>query len=1003
MNRVLSSVKQFGLPVVVAASLQACGGGSALVDATATAASADATTSTSSSSATGDTASDGGVARLHVLAAARAVACAAELGSSCVAASPVLDTTPSSWSFAKTGSGSNGVVDRAGGLVSANALALNYQFSCYASAGVECARVSAIYAPSGGIATGSFLAIALKGPLNADVRVNICDTAGQCFEYAAARASTASAGSWSQLFIDLSRPLSRSNASASAKLGATARSVSIVSVSPASGSQSGWLEIDGIQFISPAASTAATAAAGPSTVAPVVTAAAPLVFNASDSAKPGDLVTIQGARFGDAPRVTLENATGGNLQTLAVVNKVGTSWLTVAIPSNATGALMLRVNNGASPSAAIALNAAVAHHLDTTTLSPDGAFRVFGRSLMLAGYTPVVRIGGTAASVDLARSNENMLVVTAPGSLQATSAAVVTVENGSGSAAVALDRRIAVRTGTSGDAFGLGTGWASAFSAFSGRTIYAASDSRLSYKTVCDNQQDAAWPIQTAIDLAASNAGGVVQLPAGTCYIGSGLTLRSNVVLQGAGKDATTLRYGGNYPLYGQNIDLAGVRNLSLVNAGPVQEGPLIKESTRVFLQNLRIDLKTSRQSFMTDNVDMVVAGSDFIQSGSINENGPYLFNNTAGLIFTGNTTTWVMGANSFGRVHDAFISGNTFTRDATVQNAAGTIHSLTLDFAHRVAVVGNTFNVKNGPIGNTTRNDGETLLSEGGGASRTENVGSVTASDATSLTDSANTLNVDPFSTGAIPENYGIAVVSGAGAGQHRRVTGYANGRVTVDRAWDVVPEPGSRYASFVWGLEKSMLKNNVLSQNPRGIWLYQTAIRDVAVIGNSISEGGGIYLRAYQNLASRMLTPMYNVRIAGNVVRNTGGQWMSYVSAIFVNADARAFGTAMTGIEVRNNQLQTHTPNLSSSWEEYAGNEGFFAMTRFENYASYEASASPRILGTLFQANTCTNCDVGVRLGTGAAGTVLWNNPLVNSPSLWADWATGSSAEKSVGTLVQ
>ena len=42
-------------------------------------------------------------------------------------------------------------------------------------------------------------------------------------------------------------------------------------------------------------------------------------------------------------------------------------------------------------------------------------------------------------------------------------------------------------------------------------------------------------------------------------------------------------------------------------------------------------------------------------------------------------------------------------------------------------------------------------------------------------------------------------------------------------------------------------MLKDNVLSQNPRGIWLYQTALRDVAVLGNAITEGGGIYLRAY------------------------------------------------------------------------------------------------------------------------------------------------------------
>ena len=131
------------------------------------------------------------------------------------------------------------------------------------------------------------------------------------------------------------------------------------------------------------------------------------------------------------------------------------------------------------------------------------------------------------------------------------------------------------------------------------------------------------------------------------------------------------------------------------------------------------------------------------------------------------------------------------------------------------------------------------------------------------------------------------MAIVAGKGAGQTRRVVSGNGSTLTVDRAWDSTPDTSSHYATFVWGLEKSLIKDNVLSQNPRGIWLYQTAVRDVDVVGNRMIEGGGIFLRAFQNLSNRMFMPLYNVVIANNQVVNTTGHWMSYVNATFANTD--------------------------------------------------------------------------------------------------------------------
>ncbi|MBC8055048.1 MAG: hypothetical protein H7Y61_00545, partial [Rhizobiales bacterium] len=725
---------------------------------------------------------------------------------------------------------------------------------------------------------------------------------------------------------------------------------------------------------------------------------APIVLNATTSARAGGVVSLQGENFGNSPTVYLESAPA---TPLAIFNRVGQSWLAVQIPAGASGALMLRVANGTGTSARVLLNAARPMHLDALQLVPGGAFRVFGRNLMLAGSTPRITIDGLVATLDAGRSDEHMLTAIAPAGLKPTSAANVLVDNGNGSGPARLERLIDVVASGTGDPFGLGVGWAAGFSSIVGRSVDAAGDARLAQKVVCDGRRDDSPALQAAIELAASQGGGVVRVPAGRCRVASTLTLRSKVVVQGAGKGSTELVYESNYPIWASGIDLAGIRALTLTNSGASGEGPLMKDNTRVFMQNVRVRLQTSRQMYFSGNRNVVIAASDFEQTGSISGHGPYVLTDSSGLVFEGNTTSWVDGAPTFGRVHDSYIHASRFTRDARPQFAGGgTVHSMTIDFAHRIAVVGNTFDVAHGPITNKTRNDGETLLTEGGGPNRTENLGKVASAGTNTLSDPSNTLQVDPFGTGMIPENYGVAIVAGKGAGQMRRIVSYSQPTLVVDRAWEVVPDATSHYATFVWGIEQSLLKNNTLAQNPRGIWLYHTAIRDVDVIGNNISEGGGIYLRAYQNLATKTFTPIYNVLIAQNRIVNTTRNWMSYVTAIFVNADARAFGIAMLGVEMRANQLTANEPNVSSGSEEYAGVEGFMNMMRLESGNAYESS-SPRLLGSILENNTCTNCNTAIRIGTGAGGTTILNTQLVNSPALLADWATAGTTEVSTDTV--
>ena len=753
------------------------------------------------------------------------------------------------------------------------------------------------------------------------------------------------------------------------------------------------------RYASSPATTAPPAPVAPPTPVGATGTNPPIVFNASASGRAGDVVSLQGENFGSTPSVYFDGAPG---TPLGIVNQVGTGWLAVQIPASAPAALILRISNGTGISAQVALNAARPLHLDTLQLTPGGAFRVFGRNLLLAGSTPTVTVGGVAATLDLTHSDEYMLTATAPATLAASTAAVIVVDNGNGTGPATLDRSVQTLASGSGDPYGLGVGWAAAYAPLTQTIVNAATDPRLPQHTACDGSTDDAVPIQAAIDLAAANGGGTVTVPAGNCRLIGRLSLRSNVVVQGAGKTATVLTYDADYAFLAAGIDLAGVRNLTLVNSGAASEGPQLKDSTRVVLQNLRIVLNTSRQMYLSGNHQFAVQGTDIVQTSGISQQGPYTLQDSAGLLFENNTTQWATGAPTFGRIHDSYVHANHFTRDGRAQNLAGVVHALTLDFAYRVAVLGNTFDVAYGPITNKTRNDGETILTEGGGAARTENLGTVASADATSISDPSNTINVDPFGTGVIPEDYGVVIVGGKGAGQTRRLVAYSQPKITVDRAWDVVPDSTSHYATFVYGMEKSLIKDNVLSQNPRGIWLYHTAIREVDVIGNTISEGGGIYLRSYQNLSTSSFMPIYNVLIARNTIVNSTQQWGSYINSVFVNSDALAFGIATLGVEMRSNLLTANVPNLYSSTEEYAGTEGYMNMMRVENYASYQSSVMPRQLGTIIANNTCTHCDVAVRVGTGAGGTTILNTVLVNSAAAFSDSATTSTSEQSTNTVI-
>lgn len=751
--------------------------------------------------------------------------------------------------------------------------------------------------------------------------------------------------------------------------------------------------------------------------------AAPIVFNYPVSARPGDVIGIQGANFGSAPVVTLDQTTGlggapwsGTPLVLPLLNRVGAGWLSVRIPAyTGSNGLTLRISNGTQTMAQpILLNAARPYHLDTTQLVPNGAFRIFGRNLRLGAYMPKVTVDGLPAIVNLMASNEHMLVVTAPNGLTDNNATVVKVDNGNGLGATALDLKITTVTGASGDSLGLGVGWAAAFGPLLNNVIDVTNDPRLAKHMVCDGITDDSQALQAAMIYATRNGGATISLPTGTCFLQSGVQLLDKTILQGAGMDKTELT--GEH-IYGVRSDLFALRDLSLTDTGQSHENSQLTlgGNSRVALQRVRVNMPLARGTmvWMHSSKNIVISDSEFLQS-RIGAGEAVNVTSNSGFVFTRNKTTFVNNTGAdFGSVHNAYIANNTWIRDASSSALTDghVSHTVTMDFISRVAFIGNKLDTVNGQVANDT-NESEAMLTEGGGPFRTEGMGMVLASTPLSMTmENPNTGGLHPsvLSNGKLQRDVGVAIIAGKGAGQTRAITGYddTTGIVQIDRAWDELPDTSSRFATAVWGIEKSLIKGNIITNSPRGIWFYHAAVRDVDIVGNSLINTGGIFVRSYQNRDGNFFSPQYNIRIQGNSVTNDAtSPYQSYITAELAHENLQALGTSHIGIEVRGNSIVARRPDTGG-----VRNVGYIGgfqnrMSVWENEGDgkqYTNPGFPVVLGTIFQSNTCTTCDVGFHLGSGAYGTVIYGNVLRLSGALLLNELTAysTSAGTSVGTF--
>ncbi|WEK34872.1 MAG: acetylxylan esterase [Candidatus Pseudobacter hemicellulosilyticus] len=739
-------------------------------------------------------------------------------------------------------------------------------------------------------------------------------------------------------------------------------------------------------------------------------AEAPVVFNAGETAGPGDVFGLQGAFFGAVPQVLYQVLTGQEtaLKPASALKLVSVSDrnITAQLPLNGMdkGQLIaIWVKNGPLFSQPVFLNRARAVSIEFDELMPGQDFRIFGRNLWVEGQPAAVLLqpvkGGQPLHCTVQGGDAYILQCKAPAAIRKGVAYRIIVSNGAGKAwgQSTADEIVSGRAAAA-DPFNLKVPWGADF--WFAQNIYnVRTDVRLKLRAAGDGLADDRAAIQQAIDLAHKNGGGVIYLPAGKYRLeipsGAGLTMRSRTVLKGDGPDATILQYGfgtpppypnpigkGGWPdsttegvailyplgttltglcqLQVQNVNTSGQWRHSIKNFRPAIHQPG-GAGSKFFAKDCKFDLALAWGLSWSYVDRMVISDCWFDSKASVTWPWMWHCNGSTNFVVRNNTFRYSAGRFGFNESYNGIIENNHITRYGDLQAPKGETGGFNIDYADDIVMLNNRFDVQGRAI--EYHNQGETILSQGGDPLNMS-MGKVSAATAISITDTSK--NWGPIRTLTLSTCDVVAIVDGRGAGQWRRIVKNTANTVTVDKPWTVIPDKTSHYAFQNWSAEDWLVRGNVLEGNNRGIWFYCGGT-DITIVENRLSNSEGIYLRADQRMAQGRYNLTWNFVVNDNIVINDNGLRPAFVcnTLALVSPDS-LHGIGTLGVEIRRNYVQASTPNAKS----FVPGEGYWNLVDSKKPITGKATG---ILGTIFDQNKVSNADTGYLLRNNIDQTII------------------------------
>ena len=605
------------------------------------------------------------------------------------------------------------------------------------------------------------------------------------------------------------------------------------------------------------------------------------IFWHSETALPGEDLSIQGYFPADAT-VRMAFPDTSRYITLPVVVQAANIAIVQLPPSLAFGVYTLWVQTATARSATVHVNKVRATAFDSPVIYANGPLRIKGQNLQYGSVRPSVRFVsqtdgtvcyGTPVAED---SDAYSLRLTAPPDLVTGQSYKVFVNNGydpSVDGVQVIDEEqgtayVITAIAPQEDIYDLRVGWSAKFSPPTVTTLTGFNNNQTGFI--------AAW--QSAV-----NAFNEVRLPDGDYNLSEGtagswtpINIPSNSVTRAVNNGKVKFNFGTTYSkviFIAPNVAQVGFIGIGFnsTNTSSSAAGLGLNQGNFVFLKNCTFNAQKAQCFWSESGMGLLIDNCVFDGYGSA-DNTSFLRTDNYNYVTVRGSKTRGFNSIQLLRTSKFWVFGNTLLRDWNRPKAqvSDTIHYLVIDYVKSGYVAHNQF-LLTGAVardgnGKPLHNDGEPIIAEVTMTERGDyRNGPVSSAGASTLTDST-------ASFPAFIRPTSVAIVKGKGLGQTRKVVSNTNTVLTLDKAWDIVPDATSIYQTFNWCLENVAIVGNNFERNQRGITIYHAPTRGLYIVSNQFINSGAIDLTLIQQTdgTARLMIPTYNVNVLDNTANS-------------------------------------------------------------------------------------------------------------------------------------
>lgn len=275
--------------------------------------------------------------------------------------------------------------------------------------------------------------------------------------------------------------------------------------------------------------------------------------------------------------------------------------------------------------------------------------------------------------------------------------------------------------------------------------------------------------------------------------------------------------------------------------------------------------------------------------------------------------------------------------------------------------------------------------------------VGSVTCSTENTLTTELDfeTIKTQKDSNGIVIGTYligsKVAIISGNGVGQVRKIAAVEGNTITVDKPWTLLPQEDDIYALNGEIAEKYIIVNNNIEAVTRkgGIMMYTSSFDNI-IENNTMTNSGGIWFGKTQSAGNARAEISYfnyvaNNNLSGGIPNKANGQ---RDNALYIGVGDD--GGAVTNIDLDYPSISQYANMYKANVIEGNGAEVTAESSYNSLFVDYngivlstpqEGFDYPVSKGVIVSGNTITNSVNGIYVSNTASDTLIYNNAFTDN----------------------